>query len=223
MGYVKVTLVGTMGTQEIWNTGACYNIVGIGTHSISFAMAQSIAVRLNAAITATTLPAPLRVLMSEFVQIAQWRVEGFNDTDVVTGVGVQAVSPALNGVNSATKTPQDALVFSLRTNHAGRNGRGRMYWPALGATLNGEYKLSSPTPATVALGAATLLDLIGDQINAELAANSLTETVELCVRSKTDKASYRVGSIQVGNVLDTQRRRRNRLAEAYVSQAYPLP
>lgn len=223
MGYVKVTLVGTMGTQEIWNTGACYNIVGIGSHSISFGMAQSIAQRLNSAITTTTMPAPLRTLMSEFVQIAQWRVEGFDDNDVVTGVGVQATSPALNGVNSATKTPQDALVFSLRTDHAGRNGRGRMYWPALGATLNGEYKLSSPSLATIALGAATLLDLIGNEINAELAANSLTETVELCVRSKTDKASYRVGSIQVGNVLDTQRRRRNRLSEAYASQAYPLP
>lgn len=223
MGYVKVTIAGRMDGNEIWNTSASYNIVGVGSHIISFEMAQSIANRLVANITAAKIPLPLKALLSTSASIAGWRVDGYDDNEVNTAQGYASYASAVQGTANAAKTPQDAVVFSLRTNHAGRNGRGRMYWPAFGAVLGAYWKLSVPTPAETALGAATLLDLIGDQINAELAANSLTETVELCVRSRTDKASYRVSSIQVGDILDTQRRRRNKLIEAYVTQSYPLP
>lgn len=223
MGYIKVTALGGMAGNEIWNTSACFNIVGIGPHTIDFAMAQSIAARIVTAVTAASIPAALKSLLSTDATIIGWRVDGYDDNDVSTAQGLANYAAPVPGFSLASKTPQDAIVFSLRTNHAGRNGRGRMYWPALGATLGVGWKMTGPTPTATALGAATLLDLIGDQINAELAANSLTETVELCVRSRTDKESYRVGSIQVGDIIDTQRRRRNKLLETYVSQSYPLP
>ena len=112
----------------------------------------------------------------------------------------------------------------VAANHdPGARGRGRVYWPALGATLGSDFALTTPASDVIALAAATLFDLIGDQINAEWAANSIAVTTELAVRSVTDHQSRTVVRLQVGNRMDTQRRRRDRLVENYAVQSYPLP
>ena len=96
-----------------------------------------------------------------------------------------------------------------------------MYWPALAAPLGTDFKITSANSLGYATAAAQLLKLIGDQINAEWAANSIAVTTELAVRSTTDHVSRKVERIQVGDVLDTQRRRRDRLSETYSVVNYP--
>ena len=48
-------------------------------------------------------------------------------------------------------------------------------------------------------------------------------TVELAVRSITGHTSYQVNQLRAGDVLDTQRRRRDKLVESYATSQYPLP
>lgn len=96
---------------------------------------------------------------------------------------------------------QVALVISLHTGLANRHGRGRFYLPPLtvGAVASG--RLSAAAQATVA-GAVESLFL-------ELSSGGLTPVV----RDRTGHVSTNVDLASVGDVFDTQRRRRNKLIE----------
>ena len=96
-----------------------------------------------------------------------------------------------------------------------------MYLPAFGASLNATFQLNSPTAAAVATDAKTWLNAIGLQLNAYYASISSVRTVVLSVRSATDHVCRDVNQIQVGSILDTQRRRRDAIPESYQSVAYP--
>jgi hypothetical protein len=96
-----------------------------------------------------------------------------------------------------------------------------MYWPALGATLSGSFQITAPTAAATAGHVKTWLNAIGGQINAYYASISSLLTVVLSVRSTTDHLCRNVVNIQVGTILDTQRRRRDALVETYTTVSYP--
>lgn len=223
MSYIKTIVLGGIGSTEVFSTGMAWRNFELFAASMTQEMIESLSRRLITNITSTSIPAALRNLLSTSGEIRGWRVEQHGEDEQLTNVGESFYASPITGLGSPSKTPQDSLVFSLRTSTPGARGRGRMYWPALSATLGADFKLSSPAPATAALAAATLADLVGDQINAEWAANSFAVTTELAVRSTTDHTSRKVERIQVGDVLDTQRRRRDNLPETYVVQPYPLP
>lgn len=223
MSYLKVTALGAMSGGEVWSTTASYRFFSVFPTTLTQAILDSAARRLVTAITAATLPANLRALMSSSATITGWRITQHDEDEKTIGVGEANYVAPIAGANPPSKSPQDALVFSLRTGQPGARGRGRMYWPALGATIGSTFKLTAPTNAQAVADAATLLDLIGDQLNAELAANSFAVTVELAVRSITAHTSYQVNQLRAGDVLDTQRRRRDNLVENYAVSAYPLP
>ena len=96
-----------------------------------------------------------------------------------------------------------------------------MYWPALGATLGSTFQLTAPTSEAVVADAKTWLSAIGNQINSEYIAQGSALRAVLAVRSVTDHACRDVKQVQVGTVLDTQRRRRQDFRETYASVAYP--
>jgi hypothetical protein len=96
-----------------------------------------------------------------------------------------------------------------------------MYWPACGAQLSGVWQLLLPLPSSVVADARTWLNAIGTQINGYFSSISSVVTVVLSVRSLKNHASYNVNQLQVGSVLDTQRRRRSALPETYSGTPYP--
>ena len=96
-----------------------------------------------------------------------------------------------------------------------------MYWPALAVTLSSTFQVTTPTPTALAGDAKTWLNAIGTQMNNVYIAAASAKRVALAVRSSTDHVCRDVTSIQVGSVLDTQRRRRDSLPESYVSVTYP--
>jgi hypothetical protein len=79
----------------------------------------------------------------------------------------------------------------------------------------------TPPPASLVTDFKTWLNGVGVQINAGFAALSMIQTVVLSVRSTRDHVCRDVTSLQVGNVLDTQRRRRDALIETYSAVSYP--
>lgn len=131
------------------------------------------------------------------------------------------LSPVVAGSGAHSKTPQDAVVLSLRTSTPGARGRGRLYWPAQGASLSSVFQMTTPTPANTAGGAKTWLQAINSAMDGVYIAQASALRVALSVRSVTDHVCRDVTSIQVGSILDTQRRRRDALPETYSTVTYP--
>ncbi len=123
------------------------------------------------------------------------------------------------GGGGATLLPlQASIVCSHRTAQIGRRGRGRMFLP--------------PSPTSVMSTAGSSASKIGGtQIAAALAAQvALLEDCQISTASEgfgcypaiigSPWAAYGlISTVQVGNYVDTQRRRRNNLVETYSSTA----
>lgn len=93
-----------------------------------------------------------------------------------------------------------------------------MYWPALAATMSSATLRWDLTQQTLALSEfAQYLETIGDAMEAPLGLAGST----LVVWSRTAMATPTVITMNTGDVLDTQRRRRDRAVESYVSASYP--
>jgi hypothetical protein len=111
---------------------------------------------------------------------------------------------ALTGVVDGEMLPfQCATVISLLTASATRHGRGRFYLPPLSATFLLNGKLNSTAMTTL----DTAWTAFFDSLN--------TDGVNPVVRNRTGHISTPVTSARVGDVIDTQRRRRNKLTETY--------
>lgn len=221
MAYWRVILKGSLGTVEKWSTSVAYGIVGIAPDTVDQATTDAMAAAIETATTSTNVPTALQNLMSTLGNIEIVRVEKRAEDETVLNVSESIVSPILAGLTTASKTPQDALVLSLRTSTPGARGRGRMYWPALGAGLLSTFTLTSPTPASVVAAAKVMLQAFNTAMDGVYIAQASALRVALSVRSVTDHVCRDVTSIQVGSVLDTQRRRRDDLPESYVSVVYP--
>jgi hypothetical protein len=168
-----------------------------------------------------TLSAGLKTLLSTAGSMDSVRVEKRAEDESILSVAEGLFTTPAAGTGTATKTPQDALVFSLRTTTPGPKGRGRMYWPALGAGLTASFQLSSPPPGTIPVDMSAWLGKVGDELNDYFIASADPRRVVLSVRSVKDHVCRDVNSVQVGTVLDTQRRRRDALPETYYATEYP--
>jgi len=111
------------------------------------------------------------------------------------------------GTTTSGSTPnQCAICVSKVTGFAGSRNRGRMYMPppAKAATLD-NGRLSSAARTALAAGlTAWKNSLIGDGFTPVLV-------------SRSDNANIVITTLRIGDVVDTQRSRRNSLAEAYTN------
>lgn len=119
----------------------------------------------------------------------------------------ESTTAAVTGSGTVTCPPQCSICFSLTTGIPGRRTRGRFYWPGLTNTFSGAGKISGPTSiANLALAGAQMLDGIRD------VAIGVTDFVPVVV-SEAGGLLTTVTSVSVGDVMDTQRRRRDALVE----------
>lgn len=221
MAYFKTIVRGTMGASEVWSTGISWGIFGLSPDVPDNAAVDGILSRLITDPSVLTIPPALLQVMGTGAAVVGFRVEQRAEDESTLAVA-EGLWPAPSaGTATSSKTPQDAVVISLRTATPGARGRGRLYWPALGAALNGSFQLSTPTPAAIAAGAATWLNAIGAQINDYFTDIGAAKSAVLVVRSVTSHTNADVNQLQVGSVLDTQRRRRDNLTETYSAVAYP--
>lgn len=117
--------------------------------------------------------------------------------------------------------PQCSLVATLTTaKPRGYGSKGRMYLPGIGWELAADGRIS----ATNVNNTATAMKTFLDGVNALPPVNG--ETVKLVLQSAerlTTPAHAAVMTpitgVRIGNVYDTQRRRRNQLQEIYTAKA----
>jgi len=214
ISYVRVSILGTLTGGEVWSVNPVFDPTLEFPGTPDQAMVDAAAL----AIANRTIPTSVRTIMGTSATRTGARVEIREDADdSLIAISIQGSATPAAGTGAARLTHQSAIVFSIRTNTPGGSGRGRFYWPAIGATLDNNGRLQ--TPATVTLAADMKSYLLG--IRTDLATAFPTIGFDLAVRSKTTHTTPHAVRIQVGDVIDTQRRRRDALPEAYTQVAFP--
>lgn len=211
LDYNLVTIRGGIGTVETWNVGCAYN-TNFGTGPVKdFADLDAWATAI-AAMSGTAYPSLMQA-MSTSGTIQSIRV-AYIDSSGVTAQLAEAPTTSWVGT-SAGKTPfQAAIVLSLMTGRPGRSFRGRMYWPAWGLQVQTDLTIVAATVAAIAANAAAMITDIGTAAGADFAMQPV-------VNSKVLGTTNPVTSVRVGNILDTQRRRRNQAVETYQASVVP--
>jgi hypothetical protein len=214
MSYVRVSIMGTVGGAEKWSVNPVFD----PTAEFGTTVDQ---VKLDAAALAIAMLSPgneLEAAMSTAATITGCRLEVRDDvTNALLGISVQNRPTPLAGSIAPRLPAQAAVVCSLRTNTPGASGRGRIYWPALGSTIDTGLRLSSPPTANLIAQFKTYFAAMDTALSTQFAPISF----DLAVRSTKTSSTPHVARLQVGNIIDTQRRRRDTLVEAYATVAYP--
>lgn len=211
----KIILRGRMGQEEFWSvnlTFGTYEVDGAisGIPSLQ-AWANEIGNRLGAA-TANPAFAPLLSCLSSEGIISSVVAQYYADAGPITDQAEALVGKV--GLGSLTKPYPTAVVCSLRTGLPGGSRRGRFYWPATGCTIGNSGRLQSTThPEPLVEGFQWMLEQIADSAGGSL-------NIWPKVYSPTLDESFEVRSLLVGDVPDTQRRRRDGLNENYSSVVY---
>jgi hypothetical protein len=163
-----------------------------------------------------------------FATIEGVTVRELNNNGVT--VAQYEAAPSTAGTNNGAMTSvlpnQCSLVVTLLTARAGRTGKGRIYLPAAGFVLNTAGRIATADIAVLVPVIKTMLDGLNTDLNAQMPG------VKLAVQSAVAAAiqwpwtgtegayvGAAINSFRVGDVVDTQRRRRASLIEAYTSAA----
>ena len=123
-------------------------------------------------------------------------------------------NPVAGGGGTQTLPDQNALVVSTETGLSGRSGHGRFYLPCTALSQLPAGRVSSVVTGNVSTAAAAFIT----------ALNGITSTgftmpaVGIQSLVRTDYP-FAIVSVKVGDVVDTQRRRRDKLVENYTSHA----
>jgi len=210
---LRVSHFGTLPGGEKWSVNPCWEIDGTVGKPVSPTQANTIAT----AIAALTLPSSVTVTWAPNTVWTGVRVEARSLTGTLESQAEVLKGTPLNGSSTSSHPYQTAVVLSLLTPGIGASARGRLYWPATGAVLsNADYRL--PTATRDALLAALKAHLL----NCETAINAtIGPNANLTVWSRKTSNFHDVNQLRMGNVLDTQRRRRDTLIEGYGAGSYP--
>jgi hypothetical protein len=215
VSYVRVSILGKLINEEVWSVNPVFDPTGELETGIDQAKVDAAA----AAIAVRPVPTGLRALLSTQGARTGARVEIRADSDdnLLAISTATSVTPTA-GTVGVTSPPQTAAVLSLRTDVPGGSGRGRLYWPGLSVPLD-----ATTGRITTAAQTAFITDfkayLAG--IRTDLATAFPGIAFDLAVRSRTTKTTPHVTRLQAGNVADTQRRRRDAIAESYQTVVFP--
>ena len=209
---LRVSIFGNLPGGEVWSTNPCWEINGTGGAPVSPAQALAIATALGG----VTVPTTVSSAMAPGTSIAGYRVEARSLAGTLESQAEFVRPTPVAGVGSPVHPFQTSLVVSLRTPGVGPSSRGRLYWPATGMPLGAaDYRVSAANVGGFVTGMKTYLSSMETAIKATLPEANLT------VWSRKTSNFHDVNQLQVGNVLDTQRRRRDTLIEAYTATSYP--
>lgn len=209
---LRVSLLGSLPNGEEWTVNPVWAISDFGTPTTP-AQIQAVATALAASAVATGLTAS----WSSNTFLNGYRVEARTNAGVLENQAEALRTAPIAGTGSSVHPLQSAIVCSLRTAQVGASGRGRMYLPATGIALLttlGNRPAQSVQDALLA-GIKTTLGTMQTTIRTTFASAALA------VWSRKQVATFNVNRIQIGDVMDSQRRRRDALIENYTSTTYP--
>lgn len=211
---IRLSVKGTMPGGEDWSVNPVFQLGGVSTfEDIDAAEAAAIAT----ACAAVSVPGGLLGTMNSGTAVTGVRVEARRWDGSLQALGEAIKGSAQTGTGTAPHPFQTSIVFSLRTVGVGASGRGRVYWPATGLSIS--LSTLRPSGANVLAALAGVKSYLG---LLEAAIDSVTtEVPHLSVWSRKNSSTLPVTQIQAGDILDTQRRRRDATIETYQSVTFP--
>lgn len=211
--YNRVIIKGSAPGGEVWTSGFALHSpsdnVPATTPELEL-MAQNIGVIIGTWSSTNQL----RRCLSNTLSVVAVRVECRNEDESLFNLGEKPLVPPLQGSLPLTHSLQSAAVVSLRTLTPGGHGRGRMFWPNLTYVPTQAGRIDNTLCIALASDMRTFLNEVLDSVDPGF-------DLFLAVRSVTDHMNRVVTSLRVGDVPDTQRRRRDALVEVYSSVPFP--
>lgn len=212
---IRVSILGTLPSGEVWSVNPVWQIGGVSTaEDVSPSQANAMAV----AVAGVAVPTSLLNMLASSCAVTGARVEArrWDGTLAAQGEALKA-SPQIGTVGAGGHSYQTAAVFSLRTGGVGARSRGRLYWPATGVGLAiANLRPSGPQILAYVQAMSTYLTSITTALDI-----TLTNSPILSVWSRLNAATTPVNQIQIGDILDVQRRRRDQLIETYQTVSFP--
>lgn len=160
----------------------------------------------------TGWPGTLRTMIGADSRIEKVRIYHHPAVGADADVSAESTGAAVIGSGTIINDFTAAMCVSLSTGRPGRSYRGRFYWPFLTATTTsgGRINVTSVTSAARASAFAQMLQAIAGEFSGfpEFRPMVVSETLGVLTP---------VSAVRCGDVLDTQRRRRDKLNETYGS------
>jgi hypothetical protein len=208
---IKVSIQGQMPGGEVWSINPVYRM-NVQGQAVTVTQLQAIVTAVNA----IAVPTTLRAVFNTSTTITGCRVEARSNTGVLQALAEGTRATATSGTGGNDHPYQNALVVSLRSPLAGASGRGRLYLPATGIPIiNTTLRPSSTIVGQSLTGAKQYLQAIQTAVTGQV-----TDCI-LAVWSRKLSTTLGVTRIQMGDVLDTQRRRRDAVIENISELSYP--
>ena len=205
---------------EIWSTGFWMGseTADAGDPALS---AEDIAGHWNAHFTTTA------AITSNKYRTTQVKVSQHKASDGkvdLTKVDIYDLNPITTGNSAATKyPPQITLAATLTSDiQRGTGSKGRMYLPGINTVVGDTGKISATPQGNLVTSLKTMFDAINadadipDRVILVSRGNKLV-TIPGGDITYINPKNVNVTGLRVGDVYDTQRRRRNDLPEVYIT------
>lgn len=209
----RVTMIGDcFGGQEEWNTGFY-----LGDPAADLAVDPSLAEATAIATAWQTFFTAANAGISNDYRTIGVKVARVNTAGAVDSALTQFYNypTAITGNNSgANFPPQISLVATLATIKArGHGSKGRMYLPGVMHSVDASGRIETANAVFVINLLKTFLDAVN--AHADVPGKVVLNSAEVSGVPFRAATIGNILSLKVGNVYDTQRRRRNQLQESY--------
>lgn len=208
----KVILSGAFAGGETWSTGLCLaDFTSTTSDAVdSFTELEAAAANILAYVDTNAGSLPFSGLSSAG-SVEQVRVECRDASNTLIQAAEAVTSDSIVGSPAPVQASQTALVASLMTGQPGRRYRGRMYWPLCTSAPTTSWRVATAVRDAVANGTVDYVNACG----VALSAGALVS--QAAVVSLTGQVCTVVQSVRVGDVFDTQRRRRDAFVESEIT------
>lgn len=211
--FIKLTWGGSLANdEEIWTCGMHFanqnaDVIGGAWTSIDETVMTNIADAIRTMHTTSGLAIPQGVRL-EWVKVALIGRDGKYEQAPKEFI----LSTPAGGATSASYAPQLSTVITLQSDKYKDPGKfNRYYVPSLGPVGAPNYKYTSAMTAEMAETHATMIDSLNNIFNSLSGQMGLRAAA---VNQQTSTYEY-ITKVKVGSIVDTQRRRRNKLVEEY--------
>lgn len=211
----RITLSGTMfGGAEEWSTGFFLGQEGSGAQEMTQAGLDQIR---DAWATFFSAAGSMISSQYRFTQVKSALIADTGKTIDGSQMYSYPGATVSGAVAAGTHPPQCALVVTLLSDRPrGKASKGRMYLPGFAGIITGTGKADAAQIGTIATNLKTFFDSFAD--DADVPDQLILAAKGTGVLGALNAQNDYVETIRVGDVVDTQRRRRNGLVETYVSK-----
>lgn len=204
----KLVINGTLGNPAVerWSCGLHFGPGAVALPNTSVLLqtwVNAVAASLSA-LGSGTIPRSILSSAGTLTDVAAYYYTGPGPATLSANA---PLSPTISGSGTPSMPPQASTVVTLLTDLAGRRNRGRIYWPRLTGTMTSTLKVTT--------GSGTATDF-RDMLRALQSDGTTTGAYTLSVYSAAAETLTPVSRISIGDVVDTQRRRRDALQELRV-------